>query len=641
MNFWEMDARAELARTFAKDILERIRDRGVVKHSRLSSFLWLLRETPALCRNVIQEISQIHHWTSFVGLFVSLLLNDKICDSLTTASVLHQIACLHPNRKLDGHDPQHNGDVIVQKLVAKASSIMDRREDNPLLLLLLDVLGTLCGVIPEPRSSVGSFVEGLFGIMSPRDQQQQIAWNTTVTDAVGMDSTMDSAESTPPAHNLSKLDESRILPDEIDETIEVEAVYGITPCLRISAATLLVTFLKVGGDTENRDFQTRASKMLSEFVASEDMIVPPNAREKVSDSATLRRASLMRCFATMQRESYFFDTFACLESSMRTAFESSSSETARLQNRIDWLEQREKQISGENSRLESQLRAQNATSKRERDILHRKLVHESRQTMQAEIAQRADIQREADGLRVKAKELQDQLCTAEAENRVLRENNESLSSQLCEKTELSQELQKEVAKLTNERDRYSERVSVLSKEMETANEAISGYRQREKQYRDQIVQNEKDLEGLEASRAEMHANLESLFGDMVCLAQAYELKEKEVSSGQESKEVTIEKLEKDLEKERQRRKELEDKYRQVEYENEALSRKYARAREKLEEERKQKSQAHASQASARRGDGSKSYIQQLQLTTSRSSTHSRSRDGKENELRTNRSSKIR
>ena len=235
----------------------------------------------------------------------------------------------------------------------------------------------------------------------------------------------------------------------------------------------------------------------------------------------------------------------------------------------------------------------------------------------------------------------EKLDASEAQIKTLYETGENLKQELAEKRDKVETLTKERDILIRDLGERHEKVAKLSKEMDSANTAISSYKKRESQLRGQIAQNEEDLEGLEAARVEMHANLESLFGDMVSLAHAYELKEKEVSSGQESKEATIEKLEKDLDKERQKRKDLEDKYRQVEYENEALSRKYARAREKLEEERKQRSQAYASQTSSRRGDLSKSYIQQLQLSTSRNSSHSSSRSGKENDPKSMRASKLR
>ena len=349
----------------------------------------------------------------------------------------------------------------------------------------------------------------------------------------------------------------------------------------------------------------------------------------------MRKAALLRILATMQEESYFIDAYVNVEVCRAREFHQSSSEAASLRKRIEWLEIREKQLSKENNAFEARLSAQTITAQRERNGLHRKLVCEAKQTLKAEIAQRAALQGEVESLRESTKQAGEQLQVAESRNKFLQENEAVLKTELSEITERLQRLESEISQVTRERDNECERATKLSKEFESSKNSIDIYKKREKQLCDQIAQNEVDLEGLETSRAEMHANLENLFGDMVSLANAYELKEKEVSSGHKNKESTIEKLEKDLDKERQRRKELEDKYRQVEYENEALSRKYAKAREKLEEERKQRSQAQASQANSRRGDTSKSYIQQLQLSTSRSTSQC---PGKENSSRSSRGS---
>jgi uncharacterized protein YoxC len=633
MPYWEMETRSELARAFAKYVSEYIRDGGLVKPGKLASFLWLLRETPALCRNVLHDVIPKGRWINFVASIAALVLRDKTCASMAPAAVLRQILSLAPYREL-GLAVSENSHGFLDRLVARATTALEHREEKALLLLLLDSLKMLGGSLTSSASSsLCTFVENVLPILSP--SMLRITRNVTRLDS---DSSMDSAESTPPANNLSRIDVSIILPDESEEVVAKPVIYGLESCLRMSAATLLATVINVSTNKDRREFQTQTSQVLSEYVTSEDMITSAQNNCIISRGAVMRRASLLRIFAAMQDESYFVDVFVSLEACRARAFYHSSSETLRLRKRIQWLEQREKELSKENSTVEAQFHAQNASAQRERNGLHRKLVNEAKQTLTAEIAQRAELQSEVENLRDTTKELGDQLRTAETQNRTLQASEEALNKDLTEKSETLKRVEKEIHEVKQERDGDRERVARLSKDVESANVSISTYKKRDRQLRNQIVQNEEDLEGLEVSRAEMHANLESLFGDMVGLAHAYALKENEVSSVQECKEATIEKLEKDLDKERQQRKDLEDKSRQIEYANEALSHKYARAREKLEEERKQRSQAQASPASSRRGDGSKSYIQQLQLSTSRSSQ----RSGKENESRSmGGSSKIR
>lgn len=633
-SYWEMDTRSEVARAFAKDMVERIRDRGLVKQTKTATFLWLLRETPALCWNVINDLVPKAEWMSFIEALVVLFLQEK-GSSIAPACVLRQFLLISQRRRIDATNVK-SAHSLIESLCSRASSTFKQNEEKPLLLLLLDSLRLLCESYKcGCDSAINTFAESLISMISP--SMQLMVRHTTRFDT---DSSMDSAESTPPVNNLSRLDVSAIMPDRSEATIDSPVAFGLEPCVRIAAANYLAVVVNSASGRESREFQSQATVALSEYLVSDDMIPPINNSILVSSSSVFWRASLLRVVATTHEREHFVDAYVGLESSRAQLFHNSKSDVQRLRIRVMLLEQREKQLTKENSSLEAQLLAQSTSAQREHTRLHRKLVIEANESLSAEMAQRVELQREVEDLRVRMKDIREKLEVSEAQNSSLSEKGQQLEQQLKEKSETTNNLGREIETVKRERDDNRERVVRLSKQVESANVAIGSYQKRESQLRDQIAQNEEDLEGLEASRSDMHANLESLFGDMVSLAHAYELKEKEVSTGHEGKEATIEKLEKDLEKERQKRKELEDKYRQAEYENEALSRKYARAREKLEEERRQRSQANESQRSSRRGDVSKSYIQQLQLSTSRSASHSSSRSGKENNPRSVRDSRI-
>ena len=636
ITFWETECRSESARTFAREVTEKIRDGSLIKPTRLVSFLWLMRETPALCRSKMLEVIPNDRWADFLEVLATSISRENACTSIIPTAVLRQVLFLTANRKLDSSASMKSHH-ILKTLLVKAAATIKHKDEKALLLLLLDCIrGLISNFDRADCNHIRDFVEHLLPIISP--EMQQIAGNTIHFDA---DSSMDSDGSTPPANNLSRIDLSAILPDESTTARSEMLVYGLECCIRISAATLLAAAIN-SADYDHMEFQTQASQILSEFISSSEMLTPAQDTYRISFSVVLRRAHLMRILAMMHDEGCFFDVLVNAENNRLQAYSQSRKEALHLRKRVEWLEQREKHLSQENSSLQSQLEAQMTSAQRQCNILHRKLSNEARQSLKTEIAQRTVLQREVECLRENAKEIQSRLRVQEDQNSSMKCHVERLKNELDEKSK-SLELQNtEVQELKRERDCIRDQLATVSRELEAANVDISSYKKREHQLREQVAQNEEDLEALEASRSEMHANLESLFGDMVSLAHAFKLKEKEVSSGHESKEAVIEKLEHDLDRERQRRKDLEDKYRQVEYENEALSRKYARAREKLEEERKQRSQAQASQASSRRGDTSKSYIQQLQISTSRSSSHSGSRYGKENEpTRSTRRSKIR
>jgi chromosome segregation ATPase len=163
----------------------------------------------------------------------------------------------------------------------------------------------------------------------------------------------------------------------------------------------------------------------------------------------------------------------------------------------------------------------------------------------------------------------------------------------------------------------------LREELRSSKESHSGLVHRETEMRAHIKMQEEALANTEESHGSMREGLESLFGDMVSLAQLYEVKEREADSTREGGDAAVQKMKRKLEVEQKRTTELEEKYRQIQYDNDMLSKKYARAREKLEEERKQR-QKDAERRNKQTGPVS--YINQLHT-----STVDRSRGGKVND----------
>jgi chromosome segregation ATPase len=177
-------------------------------------------------------------------------------------------------------------------------------------------------------------------------------------------------------------------------------------------------------------------------------------------------------------------------------------------------------------------------------------------------------------------------------------------------------------------DRETELVR-LREELRSSKESHSELVHRENEMRSHIQKQEESLANTEESHGAMREGLESLFGDMVSLSQLYEVKEREAASTREDGGAAVQKVKRKLEAEQKRTFELEEKYRQIQYDNDMLSKKYARAREKLEEERKQR-QKDAERRNKRTGPVS--YINQLHTSTvDRSSAADRSRGGKEND----------
>jgi hypothetical protein len=637
MVFWEMESRSEMARIFLKDVVERMRDGSAVPETRLSTLSWLLRETPSLCRNVVTELIPRDGWAKFVGSMASLVMQNKASLAMEAAGVLSLLVGIQTNRSLQVDDELCTGAVAVEQIIVKVSSSMGTLEHRPLLLLLLDTLQTLDFATVGQAASLGGLAADLLPVMLPSGRSV-VAQNGNRMD---MDSSMDSDESTPPANNLSRLDESRLTLPETDESEPKNIiVYGLEPCISIAAASVIASFVKSQERAKQLgDCRDQLSDSLHEFLESESMLMPDLGEDTVSEGTRLRKACLLKCVVKLPDESYFTPFFVNAERSMSRAKKQSRAETLRLKQRVQWLERRELALSESKESLDAQLHAQSTSAQRDRNLLHRKLVNDSRETLNMEISQRVAAEKGNQDLRATMKKLEDRVATSDSQNQALQISERECRAALSEGAEKTQRLETEVNGLRDKHAHDQHQLERLSEEAGIANRALDKLKKKEEHLCVELAHRDEDLDRLEASRAEMHSNLESLFGDMVSLAHAYEVKENDVSSHQQNNEATIEKLQEKLEQERRQREDLERKYQQAEYENDALSRKYAKAREKLEEERNNRkrdtqlssNRRGASVSQSSKGASSKSYIQQLQL--SHNTSHASSRSGKENDPR--------
>jgi hypothetical protein len=628
-SYWEMDTRRESLRFFVKMIVERVLGRSLIKHTLLASFLWLLRETPALCRNVIQTVVSKDRWCDFIGSLIAMIVGEDHRTVVVPVCALREILYLVPYKNVDATRPSS-----IQNFIDKTNSFVKEEDMKSLLLVHLDCAQALFskGCL-ESVDTFQSFMQVLHSYVFVN--AAQVTKNKIRQDS---DSCMDSLESTPTANNLSRLDVSCIDVEEVEQNSTKSMPYGLELCIRIAVSTLQATILTT--NTARNDIKSQVYNNLSEFITSCDMAISTDGMNRVSSGWLYRKGTLLRLLALADDSSLYYHAFTNIESSRTCELQQMRKDVEQKEGRIYWLENREKQLTQEATTREAHLNAQSTLALRERNILYRKLTTESRQSLETEIAKRAELQEQCDNLRGVNQDLDSSLKDLEAETNLLRSHSRKIEAELSEKTQLYEKLKLEINDMRNTLAQKKECETKLSKQVELATASIAEYKVRESQLRDQIAQNKQTIDEVQGSREEMHATLESLFGDMVSLARAYELKEKEVSSSNESKEKLIEKLEKEVKRERQQRKELEDKYRQVEYDNEALSRKYARTREKLEEERRSQNRSPTSSTLVKPRVGSKSYIQQLQLSSS-SSRSSSSRHGKENDVRSTKSGNFR
>ena len=206
---------------------------------------------------------------------------------------------------------------------------------------------------------------------------------------------------------------------------------------------------------------------------------------------------------------------------------------------------------------------------------------------------------------------------AEADCLVLssREAEAKIRDGLVQATSRLEQLEaKEQDMIVRIREREQE-LSRLQLELKSTKESLSSMVEQQEELHERIDEQDRIRGTLEQSQTHLRDNLESLFADMSSLAQIYAKKEQEEASSCENSEALVQKLKRKLEKEKERNAEFQERYRQVQYENEMLSTKYAKVREKLTNERKerqiQEQEAAERQRRREKRNGPVSYINQL------------------------------
>jgi chromosome segregation ATPase len=129
--------------------------------------------------------------------------------------------------------------------------------------------------------------------------------------------------------------------------------------------------------------------------------------------------------------------------------------------------------------------------------------------------------------------------------------------------------------------------------------------------RSQLASFHAALEETKDAYHKLQEDLEETFAQLSFLAQVYQSKEDEISAIVEKKDQAVQEARRHADSERRRNNELEANERHLQFENDRLTKKLTRAKEKLEEERNQRHE----EAERRKRHAPVSYINQLHTST--------------------------
>jgi len=513
---------------------------------------------------------------------------------------------------------------LIVELSSSNASLLLADYHRPVLLGLLDVAyqlvrsdATACHSVLAGLSA--DTVEALVQVMSPK--QVRVVVNGVGDASILLDADQsrnlmmddDSADSTPPAHNLSRLDDASIMGGTT--TIEEERVSrGMDPAVRVAAATLLAVLGNRASELQQQEEEQPPASSSSIALLRRRMVdsamsfvsdlqlsfsapavtaapLSSDGTHKSIDSGppvsldmTRRRLRLLTMLATPDNEEYLASLIHSSDAAQRTVTADLERRLERSQEALQEYRDKEQRLTAERDGYSARLVAQSVLFQREKSELQRSMSRNAQQSAEIHATERQKAERRARELSTHMAQAQQtaQECR-EAESQA-RQSLETATAQLEQVSAREQDLARRTERSESELQR-------VSGELGSTKAALNDVSAKEKDMRQCLADQQEHVADMEESEGQMRDSLDNAFGDMASLARLYEIKEKEVSTLRESGEDQLERLKRQLQAERQRSKQLEEQEQRTQYDYEVLTKKYTRAKEKLEKEREERRKA--------------------------------------------------
>jgi hypothetical protein len=491
---------------------------------------------------------------------------------------------------------------------------------SPILLALLDVGYILIKVAindAEIYSAISPFVmhahflESLVEVASPKRTERVMDVNSSLAQVESnrsklIDSFEDNDDqSTPPLNNLSytRLDVSSV----VAETEKLIPPRGMDCTLRLSAATLLAAFAqqkKIQPENYGNAvvLQNRALDAANKFVADLQLCFEVDSTSR-GFYTTHRRLRLLTILAAKpENERYLAGLVQASEIAHKVSHGELHEALDQCQQKLKNAIAGEKQHREEKEKLSSRLNALAVKYQREKSELHRHVVKQSENLVEIHVVERKKAES-------RSRELAKHMAEAQKTAILCREAEAQIRSMYDDVTSKLQDTVAKESKLIKRAESSETELRLVSNKLRETEKSLSDITRWAKDLQRQLEVQIDQMATMDESQSQLRESLENLFGDMVSLAQLYEVLEKQQYLLKERNEEKLEKLQTRLENERQRNTELEERERRILHENEIISKKYLRAKERLEEE--QNARVREAEQRRKRATGPVSYINNL------------------------------
>jgi chromosome segregation ATPase len=416
---------------------------------------------------------------------------------------------------------------------------------------------------------------------------------------------------TPPAHNLSRMDEKSICIQQEEEKIP----RGLDNSVRLAAATVLARLGYCPLDTSEegvRLLQSRICTAVNNFFTSfyrdslseyDDQIMP-------SMDLTKRLFRLQIAIASPENEDFVATMLYTTEVMRQQKSVQMKKDKVASEKRLEDAVKREKILQHEKEKLVQQQKSQSLVFQREMNRMQHNTVQDSRQLVAIHASERSQAEARASEFAKRVSQAESELALGESQVQESRaaetDAKESMTRASARVIELNQQVKELQRQYTDKEAQSSE----IAEELEAHKQELNSFDRRQRELEEEIHQREDVITEVQGSNEKLQDDLEDLFADMVSFAQIYQSKEKLESSGRQATDNTIKKISDQLNAEKQRNTKLKEREQSIQLENEKLYKKLTKYKDykvKLEAEL----QERQAQADRRKRSGPVSYINQL------------------------------
>jgi hypothetical protein len=510
-------------------------------------------------------------------------------------------------------------------------------ECYPLILIqLLDILYVLLQGCPKHRCK----------LLLSAETVERFTRLLPLSDAADLeDPPSANAEScTPTAQNLSRcLDVSTVMMEKPGTTAvhdfpEASAVVAVGcggPFLAYAVATLcaLLGQSPSSNETEESDQVYLRQRLLDaafSFVMRSNtsflQLAPTSSTRDIGPSRDLtrRRFRLLVTLAQAENEEYLTDILYSAEQAEYSKVLHMIRRLDQCTHQLNESRHREEQLRLEQESFSTRLLSQSTGHQSEVNELRRHLTQSANALVEIHVLERKKAE-------AQEQKMSQSLTEARSIAETCRESERSIRVNLQETTERLQQITNRAEEFAIRAQQQQKEKEELEQELRTTRQSLHDARMKHQVMQDEMREQEDRLQHFEHSETEVRNSLENLFGDMVSLAHLFVEKEKEVERFQGSYEAQVADLERRLKLEQERSAKLEAQDEKRQYDLSILTRKYQRAKEKLENAEQQLRKSAAEPPRRYPQSGPISYMNQLHATSSANSKASSDRNGSSND----------